>query len=517
MIKQDLQAILLYLKSQNIDIDSNEFKFQVESHPDYPTLLSFVDALDFFNIPNVATRVTFDELDNLPDEFIGLLGAEYAMPFLFYIKKEKDHFLYNDEKKIKKISKEELSKLWRGMVLLAEKPNSEIASKKTFKNIYISLIFLLLFIMLYSFSKSLVLCIFSALSTVGLYLSFEALKTELGVESKLSQTFCSAIPNSDCSQVINSKKSGLFNYIKFSDISLWFFSSQILGALFFSILGNVSMFTSYSLLVLIISVPITIYSIYFQYSVEKTWCPLCLAIIGTVYMQILFLLTKNVFTFSSDNLMLFSFSFILMYVLIYLLKPIYIEQKSLKEDYIKSIRVSKNYGFFKNNLLTSPEYHFEKQLIILGNPDAVNKISLVTSPFCGFCEEAHEIIDNLLEKHPDEITISIRFNFSEEAEKKMKELFLRLTEIYLNEGQSSYNKALKIWYSTKNLDGWINKYGKCSDPKKITPLLNEISDENHSLGLNFTPAFILNEYKLPNIYDRNNLKYFVQDWIEDNF
>ncbi|WP_294266898.1 vitamin K epoxide reductase family protein [uncultured Chryseobacterium sp.] len=516
MIKQDLQAILLYLKSQNVDIDSNEFKFQVESHPDYPTLLSFVDALDFFNIPNVATKVTFDELDSLPDEFIGLLGAEYAMPFLFFIKKEKDHFLYNDEKKLKKISKDELSELWRGMVLLAEKPNSEIEKKKTVKNTYISIIFLLFFIILYSFSKSLVLCIFSALSTVGLYLSFEALKTELGVESKLSQTFCSAIPNSDCSQVINSKKSGLFNYVKFSDISLWLFSSQLLGAFFFSILGNISSFTSYSLVVLIISVPVTIYSIYFQYSVEETWCPLCLAITAIIYIQISFLLTRNGFTISSDNLILFSFSFILMYVLIYLLKPIYIEQKLLKEDYIKSIRVSKNYVFFKNNLLTSPKYHFEKQLIILGNPDTAKKISLVTSPFCGFCEEAHEIVDNLLEKHPDEITINIRFNFSEKVDEKMKELFLRLTEIYLNEGQNSFTTAIKIWHSTKNLDGWLNKYGKCSDAKKITSLLNEISEENHLQGLNFTPAFILNEYRLPNIYDRNNLKYFVQDWIEDN-
>ena len=47
----ELEAVCSYAQSQNIKIDKEEFKFQVETHPNFPSLLAFTDALTFFNIP----------------------------------------------------------------------------------------------------------------------------------------------------------------------------------------------------------------------------------------------------------------------------------------------------------------------------------------------------------------------------------------------------------------------------------------------------------------------------------
>ena len=37
-----------YLEKENITIDKSEFSFQIESQPDYPSLLSITDTLSFF-------------------------------------------------------------------------------------------------------------------------------------------------------------------------------------------------------------------------------------------------------------------------------------------------------------------------------------------------------------------------------------------------------------------------------------------------------------------------------------
>lgn len=59
-----------YLKKEHINIDKSEFLFQIQSHPEYPTLLSIVDTLSFFNIENSAIKVEESNIDVLPNYFI---------------------------------------------------------------------------------------------------------------------------------------------------------------------------------------------------------------------------------------------------------------------------------------------------------------------------------------------------------------------------------------------------------------------------------------------------------------
>lgn len=63
----ELEAVASYIKSQNISLDFEEFQTQVQTHPNYPSLLAFADALSFFKIPNVAAKLNKKDLLNLPD------------------------------------------------------------------------------------------------------------------------------------------------------------------------------------------------------------------------------------------------------------------------------------------------------------------------------------------------------------------------------------------------------------------------------------------------------------------
>ncbi len=514
----DLEAVVSYTKSQKIILDFQEFQFQVETHPDYPSLLAFSDALSFFNIPNVAFNLSFEEIDNLPDSFIALLSKEHQQPNLYHIKKQGNHYLYLEEKKSIKIVKEQLKLLWQNIVLLAEKPVEPVEKNKSkiFSTKFIFAVLVAFILgMVWLFSHSFYLAIFGVLIIIGVFFSIEALKTELGLESKISESFCRIVANADCGQVINSTKNKWLQKIKISDISLVFFTSQLLTLLIFSVAGF-SEFFGYVLIALLLSLPMTLYSIFFQYKIEKKWCPICLSIIGTVYAELVFLLfIKQDFYFEGKTLSLFFIVYLIVFGLVYLLKPVFLERKDLNEKYIKQLRFSRNYEVFKNTLQKSETQFFEKEYIVLGNRGSKYKISIVTSPLCGYCKDAHHILDSIFTHYADKIAVSIRFNFDENFDEKTQNLFLRLSEIYEQKGDNTFMEALKEWFEYKNFKSWFSKFGLPENTESVREILKEITKENLILGLNFTPNILLNQYSFPKQYDREDLEYFLADWIED--
>ena len=508
---QNLEALYSYAHFQKINIDKEEYKFQVETHPDYPSLLAFADALTFFNIPNVAFKIPFEEIENLPNSFIVLLNSN-----LVHITKKENFYHYSEDKKQIKATKEELKELWQEVVLLAEAPeeHTEKSISKISATVFIGILVVFLLGSVYFFTQNLLFAIFGLLPAIGLFLSIEALKTELGIESKISQTFCNAIPNADCGQVINSSKNKWMQKVKISDISFWFFASQLLAIFIFSVAQLSSHFFSIMLVGLALSLPMTLYSIYFQYKIEKKWCPICLSIIGVVYLEFAFLLfLYNGFYANTVSLALFTSIFSLIAGLVYLLKPIFLEKKDISEKYIKQLRFSRNYEIFKNTLVKSETQFFDKEYIVLGNRESKHKISVVTSPLCGYCKDAHTLLDKIYHRFGNDIGISIRFNFDENSTNK--NLFLRLAEIYEAQGDVDFMFALKDWFENKNLDNWLNKFGNFENTDGIENKLIEITNENKEKELNFTPNIFLNQYNYPEQYERENLEYFIADWLED--
>ncbi|KUJ57218.1 vitamin K epoxide reductase family protein [Chryseobacterium aquaticum] len=518
---QNIELFIAYLKSQNILIDFSEFEIQVKTHPDYPSLLSFSDALNFFNIPNIATKVENEEISSLPSSFIALLKDEHGKTFFSFLQRKNEFYHYRKGKQNKKETLEVLKKKWSDVVLLIEKPEDFI-DKSSQQNILQSYLIIGLIIftlaLIYWFSNSFITLLFGFISMIGIFLSIEALKTELGIESKVSQTFCGAISNADCGQVINSTKVSWLKNFKISDISIWFFSSQILSLLLFAVAGFSNIFLNYIFLCLILSVPITLYSIYFQYKIEKKWCPICLSIIVIIYLQIILLLQINFeFSLYTKMFILLIFIFIIVAILLSFFKSVFVDRKNLKRDYIKYLRFSKNYKVFKGSLKNSQNEFFTNEIVILGNTEAEKKITVITSPFCGFCENVHETLESILNKYSDQIAISIRFNFYEEAmDDNAKNLLTRLIDIYKNDGGASFMEAMNFWFKNNKYDKWFLKYSKSEESKDIIQFeLNEITNENIKKGLSFTPNIFLNQYNYPTYYSRENLEYFIADWIED--
>lgn len=413
----DLEAVFYYAQSQGIFINKQEFQFQIETHPDYPSLLAFADAFSFFKIPNMAAKIFEDQLENLPHSFVALLGEDRKQDYLAHVTNKNGQYQFIHEKQTKKLNVTELKQYWRDIVFLAEKPDdfaSAIPKNNSIKTVLFAVFAFLVLGLIYWFSGSLLSVLFSAVSMLGVFLSVEALKTELGIESKVSKNMCNIVANADCGTVINSNKNSWLKNFKISDLSIWFFSSQLLSLLLFSVFGAIENYFLLLLFSLVFASPMTLYSIYFQYKIEKKWCPICLSIIALVYLQLLLLaINYSTFNFGVKSVSLFGFGFSVVAFSVYLIKPLLLNIKNLKEGNIKNHRFKRNYSIFKNNLQEEEQQVFTHENLILGNPNSNLKISIITSPLCGFCKEAHEILNDILKTNHDNLCISVRFNYDE--------------------------------------------------------------------------------------------------------
>jgi hypothetical protein len=73
---QNIKSVVSNAKSEGKKIDFAVFLYQAENHPDYPTILSISDTLNFFNFENGAVQVGTQEIDLLPDRFAAFPSKE---------------------------------------------------------------------------------------------------------------------------------------------------------------------------------------------------------------------------------------------------------------------------------------------------------------------------------------------------------------------------------------------------------------------------------------------------------
>lgn len=518
---ENLISLFQYLEKEDINIDKTEFEYQIQSHPDYPSLLSIADTLSFFNIDNGALRVDISEIDLLPYRFIALLSERNNNPQLTFIdNKNGKYYCTNDKKTIKK-TRLELEKLWKDTVLLVEKPEYEATpTKKNDRSNFLPVLCLgLLSFTLLQLDSTLQSKLFLLFPVIGFLFSIAALKDLFGAKSELINNFCNITSSTSCNTIVNSGKWKIFEIVSFSDLSITFFTTQFIGLILFLFIVNGTEFFSLQQILLFCSVPVLVVSIYFQKFVERKWCPICLAIIAVVLLELVYLILfiKPDFNFSLNSIMHLGFLFSSILMIWFGLKKLLIKQKELKEFQIKANRFIRNYTNFKNTLLTKEKTELPFTPIIFGNPESKTHITMITNPFCGHCEATHEILDKILEKKGQDLQIKIiiKTDLSNESDEN-KLFFQNLMGVYLENGALAFGEVLKNWFENKNVKNWlkIHQIENINIPK-IEAVYNTHSDWCVTNNFSFTPTIFVNGYQFPDSFERDNLPNFINDLIED--
>ncbi|WP_340202193.1 vitamin K epoxide reductase family protein [Ascidiimonas sp. W6] len=521
-----IEFMIQYLKKEKITIDFEEYKFQTETHPDYPSLLSFSESLSFFNIDNIATRVPKDQFKNIPDRFIALLEPKEKAPFLSFVEQKTNGVEYFLDGSMHTIDEANFLNLWSGIVLIAEQTKDTVQTIRKRNSItnlmpLIALILIGLLTMTirdfpFSFSG------FAFLSLLGIFLAFEALKQEFGIKNTISSGVCNSSSNTDCHSVISSAKVKFFGTLGLSDISIIYFPSQLISFLILGLGVYQNTFLQSTLLSLAIAIPITLFSLHYQYNIAKKWCPVCLGIVAIIYAQLITLgtLLESVSLHLDIIGLLATACIYLFFTGLWLhIKPFIKEFFALKSFKLDAMRFQRNYSLFKNALKATRKVEpiIMSSKITLGNPSSALQISVITNPFCKFCEGAHEAIHTIIKRNGMETGISLRFNIhTEKTALSSKLLHQGFIEIYKEKGGEALLDAMDFWFLHKDKDLWFAKYKTSQELNpEIMTILQQQYSENAENELMFTPAIIINEYLYPSMYKPTDLPRFISELEED--
>ncbi|WP_326982141.1 thioredoxin domain-containing protein [Chryseobacterium sp. MYb264] len=494
--------LIHYLK-----LDKQEFLFQFNSHPNYPSALAFSDTLNFMGVKNDAYELEKQYWDELPEEFIAIVDNSFSL-----VKKSGSQYSIYSEK-AKTLNKAELHKNSTDFVLLFEK--TEQAEGKAAKNIKPLLYSVLALIALYTLlTHTWYQGIFNILSLAGVYISLEIFNQKFGNTSTVIGSICGDTAGNQavnsCNKIITQDKTSILG-LKFSDFSLIYFVG-------ITILGLFLPATSYILKGLsLVSVLAIGYSLYIQGFVEKTFCRVCLLIISVLVAQLLLgtLLFENVFI-EIKTILLSVVLWIAAFTSVLYINNTLEEKEKIQKSNAKNLRFKRNYDLFKSQLSENEKIEFQdNQTFSVGNPEARLHISIVSNPYCGFCKDAHKIMEDILKKYPNEVSAQLRFNyFPDRSPEKYAGLISDFTYIYQNKSQHEFLETIENWFENKSEEQIHAKSGRGDQEQDLQPII-EMSKDNSNNQLNFTPILIINGHQFPDKYDRDDIWFFIDELLYD--
>lgn len=521
------EILVSFLKNYRIKIRPEELKLQLLGHPSYPSLHSVTGVLDHFKIENMALELpkNMDILNQLPNTFFAVLNIEGQNEYALIKKKETRIKYSTNAKSYISSNYQEFMNLWNGIAVIIddEKPmmpeKSELYENKTILNV---LFFCLSLGFLYSFfnaTPTIFQGIHFLLSVLGLALSILISKQELGFSSSFTEGLCSKGNKVNCNAVLNSKGATVFKQVKLSDLSLIYFSGLVISWIIGINFSSISMQLS---ILLILSVPIIFYSLYYQYSIVKYWCSMCLGIVAILLLQIISVITFNIpfFTYKinyTNSLVVVVFSFLLATALWLFLKQLFKKEIILEELQIKYLKFKRNFNLFftvysQNKYMPTD---IDVSEITFGNKNALINIVLVTNPMCHYCKAAHEDIEDIVNKYINDVKVTIRFNVMIDDQSKLSyKIVSTLLTIYHEVSHEACKEALnEIYKEEVDNEKWLEKWSKLGNTK-FDHVLELEQKWCHKNAIGFTPALLINGRQYPKEYDRSDLLYFIEELSE---
>jgi len=509
-------AVYNWLQEMKIPVSKTYIKEQLLSHPDYPSLLSITDTLNELRIENVAVQIQKDQLYEVNTPFLAHLNGNGGE---FVIIKNGDNIQQQFPGFYDR---------WRGVIIAAEKPLNWIHKENanrvkedviTARVLFFTLSLLASFIFFSNIvSFNWVKVGLMLIATAGIFVSWMIVSKDLGIENKMADQVCGK--DTDCNSVIHSSKAKLLFEIGWSDAGIIYFSFLLVTLLVASF--NNSLTSIYPLLVLfaVVSIPVTIVSIYYQWKVIKKWCRLCLIAVALLWSQCIVLLPETInflkYGFGkmtgTDTAQVSFIVFITIAAWLWL-KPMIKQNKKLEAENFASKRFKRNADIFNALLKKQKKINVNPEGlgITIGNLAAENTIIKVCNPYCGSCDKAHTIIDKLLEEN-NKLKVQIIFNASDDEKDIKAKPVKHLMALNEKNGRQLVQKALDDWYlaDKKDYDAFAGKYVLNGELEKQGVKLKSMKAWCDEVKIEFTPTFFVNGYQLPNQYNLEDLNYFLE-------
>lgn len=531
-----IETVGKLLLALNVKVTNTTLQNDLYNHPDYPSLLSISDVLSGYGVANISVKTSIDKLTEVPLPCIIPLNGESDHNTYFALVESVDdnavRYFHPEKHEWEEISKENFKKKWpSGIVLLADA--ADAVGEKDYKSkrreerrlniagyaTWLALPILTIITCIITFATYGLAAgfpvIFMLFTLLGCGVSGLLLWYELDQYNPLLQQICSSGKKVNCGAILNSKASKIAG-VSWSAIGFTYFSGSLFSML---VMGATNPGALVALAWLnTLAIPYVFFSVYYQWQIAKQWCVLCLCIQALLVLQLITTTTAGWHTIAPlstvatlSNSVPVVLSFATPFIILNLLLPAYRAVRGNKRTKTQLQRLKHNPLIFEALLVKQKSItESTKGLgIILGNPNATNKIIKVCNPYCGPCAQAHTPMEELLHNNPD-LQIQILFTATNDEGDTRAPSVKHLLAI-AEKGETLTRQALDDWYlaDKKDYEVFAAKYPMNGELKKQDNKVNAMKEWCDKTEIAFTPTFFVNGYQLPDIYTVNDLKYFL--------
>ena len=409
-MKSIFDTFLDLLEVKHTESFSNRY---FNEHPHKFNLFGLSKMLSDYGIENGASEITDKEsnITNISTPFIAQFGGGFVT--VYKVDSAQVSFIWEGVNHVLPVDK--FIESWTGVVLLAE--TSEKSGEPDYKEhrktetlnllkkaVLISALGLtvILTYIYNSYYINLGISLLLSVNIVGIYICWLLLLKQLRIQSRYADKICSLFKQKDCNNVLESKAAKLLGIISMSEIGLGYFSANVLLLLF-----SPASLSAIALLN-ILTLPFTIWSVWYQGVKAKQWCSLCIIVLALLWAVFLINLLFGYIpspVIAGDEVIYFQLiiagsTYIILVLGLNILAPKLNAAKttqSLRQS-INSLKVDED--VFSALLKKQPYYETDDcdSIIRFGNPDSKLRLTVFSNPYCNPCAKMHQRIEELLKK-----------------------------------------------------------------------------------------------------------------------
>jgi len=532
---QYMQAIVQrFLDELDVDVDPFYLSESLSFHPLNPSLQAITDTLDDMRIANLTMQLDQIHLQDLEGPFIAQLTQD-RLAVVIEIS-EQTVKTWEPEAGCEVLSLETFRGRWTSIAIFAETTDYTRISSGTFyeerrlltRMQKISLTTgstLILGTSLYTAFSLLSReftswCLLLLIHLLGLGLCVALYQKERGSDHAFWDRLCNMGRRIQCQPILSSKGAYLLPWLKVTDLGMIYYSTGTLLSLL--LLASPSPNFLFQCLAVgnLLALPYTLFSLYYQGFVAKTWCLMCTAIQILLWIEggLLFSYLKG-----ETSPTLIDFLFLSLGVGIpiigfwgYKLLVVSIESrvrlKAKLQLYARSPEVRA--GLSQRALEASDPIMAGE--IVIEDPDneARHTLIIVLSPSCPHCGKAFHELMGLYSTRPSEIQVVVRLLQTGYKEELSCSWARFLLSTFKQAGSMKVIRRLEDWYSQEKKDSheWLKAYAQEEekrDDAQIETILAYYRAWQEKISITHTPFLLVNGQPLPTGFSYEEIGSFL--------
>lgn len=522
-LQQETKQLKLLLNTLKIPAHSFFIEKQINEHPYSGSIQCITDTLAEYSVGSLAIKIPPNKLEEIPYPALAQIKTEgkNGNNYLLLDSYNNQYITYQKTSdKSKKVSISNFLKRWTGVIILV---SDEIKSRETLKSDFeeklqtkvLPIILSLFVLLILSFFNVQILPIL-LIKFAGIIISWILMKSSIGDFN--IQALCRTRKNVNCESILQSKVAKPFPWLSLSELGIIYFLGSVLALS--STVFNRGSGDLLNLIAIIsfASLPMIVFSIYYQWRVVKQWCILCLLVQLILALEIayfIFVIEADfpLITVKSVSLLLTGFG-IAAFVW-FSFKPFYLD--SIENVILKRQlgRLQRNTTVFESLLNTTRKNtQIEPSFTIIQKNLALERpiITLITKPNCKPCRKAHKEIDLLIQEFQNEVTFQFVFTSPNTIAEHIHCLYQK--------DQKNAIEAMHSWYTKEynTIGDWLSEFPLQSssiDDSQLEEVQQALLYQKNwciDNQIKATPTVLYNYRKLPEQYQLKDLKYILRQY-----